>query len=102
MSIGAAIASRLTTDEKDVDFVAQLSIDPDLHSRIVLNTLFESIRGELGLGISIVLSDVRDASLFTTLTKCMWMLHQWSESLAHLNVRVIFSTINQEKLMIRI
>lgn len=48
MSIGAAIASRLTTDEKDVDFVVQLSIDPNLHSRIVLNTLFESIRGEPG------------------------------------------------------
>ncbi len=48
MAIGATIASRATTDEHDVDFIAQLALSLDTPPRIVLDLLFESIRGQPG------------------------------------------------------
>lgn len=50
MAIGATIASRLTTDEQDVDFVVQLDIpiSNSLSPGVVLDLLFESIRGNRG------------------------------------------------------
>jgi hypothetical protein len=48
MAIGATIASRATTDEHDVDFIAQLALPLGTPPRIVLDLLFESIRGEPG------------------------------------------------------
>ena len=48
MAIGAATASRLTTDEHDVDFIAQLGLALGTPPQTVLNLLFEAIRGEPG------------------------------------------------------
>ena len=48
MAIGTTIASRLTTDEHDVDFIAQLGLPYGTAPHVVLNLLFESIRGEPG------------------------------------------------------
>jgi hypothetical protein len=48
MAIGATTASRLTTDEYDVDFVAQLALPAGTPPQIVLDLLFASIRGEPG------------------------------------------------------
>lgn len=48
MAIGSTIASRLTTDEFDVDFIAQLDLLIGTSPKIVLDLLYESIRGEPG------------------------------------------------------
>jgi Second Messenger Oligonucleotide or Dinucleotide Synthetase domain len=48
MAIGATIASRATTDEHDVDFIAQLALPPGTAPQVVLDLLFESIRGKPG------------------------------------------------------
>ena len=48
MAIGATIASRLTTDEHDVDFVAELGLPYGTPPHVVLNLLYESIRGKPG------------------------------------------------------
>ena len=48
MAIGATIASRLTTDEHDVDFIAQLGLPVDTPPHEVLDLLYQSIRGERG------------------------------------------------------
>jgi hypothetical protein len=48
MAIGATTASRVTTDEYDVDFIAQLALPHGIPPRVVLDLLFESIRGEPG------------------------------------------------------
>ena len=48
MAIGATVASRLTNDEHDVDFIAQLQLSPDTPPKEVLDLLFHSIRGEEG------------------------------------------------------
>lgn len=48
MAIGATIASRLTTDEFDVDFIAQLDLPIGTPPKVVLDLIFESIRGEPG------------------------------------------------------
>ncbi len=46
MAIGATTASRLTTDEHDVDFIAQLGLPLGTPPQTVLDLLCESIRGE--------------------------------------------------------
>ena len=48
MAIDATIASKLTTDEFDIDIVAQLALDPSLTPQQVLDLLYVSIRGEKG------------------------------------------------------
>lgn len=48
MATGSAIASRLTTDEFDVDGVAQLALPRGTAPQTVLDLLFVSIRGERG------------------------------------------------------
>ena len=48
MAIGATIASKLRTDEFDIDVVAQLSLPPDVAPKEALDLLFEAIRGEPG------------------------------------------------------
>jgi len=48
MAIDATIASRLTTDEYDVDFIAQLDLPRGTAPQAVLDLLFSSIRGERG------------------------------------------------------
>ena len=48
MAIGATTASRLTTDEHDVDFIAQLDLALGTPPQTVLDLLYESIRGEPG------------------------------------------------------
>ena len=48
MAIGATVASRLTNDEHDVDFIAQLELNPKTTPKEVLDLLFHSIRGEKG------------------------------------------------------
>jgi hypothetical protein len=48
MAIGATIASRLTTDEHDVDFIAQLGLPYGTLPHVVLNLLYKSVRGEPG------------------------------------------------------
>ena len=48
MATGSAIASRLTTDEFDVDGVAQLALLRGTAPQTVLDLLFVSIRGECG------------------------------------------------------
>lgn len=48
MSIGATIASKLRTDEFDIDIVAQLDLSPDVSPQEALDLLFEAIRGEPG------------------------------------------------------
>ena len=48
MSIGATIASRLRTDEFDIDVVAQLDLPHGVAPKVALDLLFEAIRGEPG------------------------------------------------------
>ncbi len=48
MAIGATIASKLKTDEFDIDIIAELDLPADTDPDIVLDILFESIRGEPG------------------------------------------------------
>jgi hypothetical protein len=48
MAIGATIASRLRTDEFDIDIIAELLFPLDARPRAVLDLLYESIRGEPG------------------------------------------------------
>lgn len=48
MATGTTIASRLTTDEHDVDFIAQLGLPYGTAPKTVLDLLYESIRGRPG------------------------------------------------------
>ena len=48
MAIGATIASRLRTDEFDIDVVAQLDLPQNVSPKVALDLLFEAIRGESG------------------------------------------------------
>ena len=48
MAIGATIASRLRTDEFDIDVVAQLDLPHNVSPKDALDLLFEAIRGEPG------------------------------------------------------
>lgn len=48
MAIGATIASRLTTDEFDVDIIAQLLLDATADPARVLDLLYEAINGPPG------------------------------------------------------
>lgn len=48
MAIGATIASKLRTDEFDIDVVAQLHLPVDVSPREPLDLLYEAIRGEPG------------------------------------------------------
>ena len=45
MAIGATIASKLRTDEFDIDVVAQLKLPASVPPKVALDLLFESIRG---------------------------------------------------------
>jgi hypothetical protein len=48
MAVGATIASRLRTDEYDIDVIAELALPVDTPAEVVLNLLFHSVRGERG------------------------------------------------------
>lgn len=48
MAIGATIASRLRTDEFDIDVVAQLDLSPSVSPKDALDLLFKAIRGDKG------------------------------------------------------
>ena len=48
MAIGATIASKLKTDEFDIDLAAQLNLPEYVSPREPLDLLFEAIRGEPG------------------------------------------------------
>ena len=48
MAIGATIASKLWTDEFDIDIIAQLAFRPDADPEAVLDLLYRAIRGERG------------------------------------------------------
>ena len=48
MAIGATIASKLRTDEFDIDVIAQLDLPANVSPREPLDLLFEAIRGEPG------------------------------------------------------
>ena len=48
MAIGATIASKLRTDEFDIDIIAELAIRADADPEAVLDLLYQSIRGERG------------------------------------------------------
>ena len=48
MAIGATIASRLRTDEFDIDVVAQLDLPLNVSPKEALDLLFEAVRGEPG------------------------------------------------------
>lgn len=48
MATGTTVASRLTTDEHDVDFIAQLGLPHGTAPATVLDLLYDSIRGERG------------------------------------------------------
>lgn len=48
MAVGATIASRLRTDEYDIDIVAELALALDVSPQVALDLLYESIRGEPG------------------------------------------------------
>ena len=48
MAIGATIASRLRTDEFDIDIVAQLDLPHNVSPKDALDLLFEAIRGKPG------------------------------------------------------
>ena len=48
MAIGATIASKLWTDEFDIDIIAQLAFRPDANPEAVLDLLYRAIRGERG------------------------------------------------------
>src|SRR6516165_8275880 len=44
MAVGATIASRLRTDEYDIDVIAELALPADISPEVALNLLFHSIR----------------------------------------------------------
>ncbi len=46
MATGSTIASRLRTDEFDIDIAAQLDLPPDIAPRAALDLLYEAVRGE--------------------------------------------------------
>lgn len=46
MAIQATVASRLTSDEHDLDVVAELTLPRDIDARIPLDRLYEAIRGD--------------------------------------------------------
>lgn len=48
MSVGATIASRLRTDEFDIDIIAQLDLPDDVDPETALDLLYHAIRGESG------------------------------------------------------
>ncbi len=48
MAVGATIASKLKTDEFDIDVVAQFDLPQDLSPHVPLNLLYEAIRGDPG------------------------------------------------------
>src|SRR6516162_8646490 len=48
MAIGATIASRLRTDEFDIDAMAELAIPATTSPQVALDLLFHSVRGERG------------------------------------------------------
>jgi hypothetical protein len=48
MAIGATIASRLRTDEYDIDVVAELELALDARPQVVLDLLYAAIRGDRG------------------------------------------------------
>ena len=48
MAIGATIASRLRTDEFDIDLIAQLNLHKNVNSKYALDLLYKSIKGDLG------------------------------------------------------
>ena len=48
MAIGATIASKLRTDEFDIDVVAQLDLPSDVLPQTALDMLYEAIRGKPG------------------------------------------------------
>ena len=48
MATGSTIASRLRTDEFDIDIAAQLDLPPDIAPRTALDLLYEAVRGEPG------------------------------------------------------
>lgn len=48
MAVGATIASRLRTDEFDIDGMAELALPIDILPQVALNLLFHSVRGERG------------------------------------------------------
>ena len=48
MAIGATIASKLKTDEFDIDVVAQLDLPSDVLPQTALDMLYEAIRGKPG------------------------------------------------------
>jgi len=48
MAVGATIASRLRTDEYDIDIVAELALALNASPQAALDVLYESIRGERG------------------------------------------------------
>jgi hypothetical protein len=48
MAIGATIASKLRTDEFDIDIVAELALRIDTQPQVVLDLLYASVRGEPG------------------------------------------------------
>lgn len=48
MAIGATIASKLRTDEFDIDIIVELDLPPGLDAETILDLLFEAIRGKPG------------------------------------------------------
>jgi hypothetical protein len=48
MAVGATIASRLRTDEYDIDVIAELALPADISPELALDLLFHSVRGERG------------------------------------------------------
>ena len=48
MAIGATIASRLQTDEFDIDVVAEFNLPPDTSPERILDLLYEAIKGDPG------------------------------------------------------
>lgn len=48
MATGSTIASRLRTDEFDIDIAAQLDLRPDISPRAALDLLYKAVRGEPG------------------------------------------------------
>jgi hypothetical protein len=48
MAIGATIASRLRTDEFDIDIIVELDLPPGLDAETILDLLFAAIRGKPG------------------------------------------------------
>src|SRR5262249_7835990 len=48
MAIGATIASKLRTDEFDIDIIVELDLPPGLDAEAILDLLFAAIRGTPG------------------------------------------------------